>query len=76
MRPYGSLWFLMGLYRSLCVFMDSIWFLWVLISFNASLWVLIRSHASLYRVGQKNVTTFYILTIFKITKSFVSYSCS
>ena len=29
-----------------------------------------------YRVGQKNVTTFYILTIFKITKTFVSYSCS
>ena len=28
----------------------------------------------IYRVGQKNVTTFYILTIFKITKIFVSFS--
>ena len=30
----------------------------------------------IYRVGQKNVTTFYILTIFKLTKTFVSYPCS
>ena len=37
-------------------------------------YLLFTPRKSNYRVGQKNVTTFYILTIFKITKIFVSFS--
>ena len=41
MRPYGSLWVLIGPYRSLCVLMDFNGSLWVLIVPFVSLWILI-----------------------------------
>ena len=47
MRPNGSLWVLMGPYRSFCALMDSNGFSCVLIGPYASLWVLVGPYKSL-----------------------------
>ena len=41
MRPHGSSWVLMGLYRSLCNLIDSNRYIWVLIGPKASLIVVL-----------------------------------